>query len=192
MGKDDEQYMGYLAHEMTIMGILSAFCVAVPSLILDRLTSAASGELAEIWAAGEKFFWEGSMLMLLAAMLFYKQRSLLAFYYGRIAYGKELEDGPSAEFKSWKDMADSWTTWIPYQMAFWIAVAGVGVHALGFLSHSCPLVKECPWRWRLLPIAILAVWLVLLIFTHKDRPIQYQYNPWIDGWRRLTKRGTKK
>jgi hypothetical protein len=46
------------------------------------VASTDKGDLATIWYAGKNYFWIASALTLGSAALFYKQRSLLAFYYG--------------------------------------------------------------------------------------------------------------
>jgi zinc transporter ZupT len=186
MNKESDQYLGYLDKEMSIMGVLSAFCVAVPSLVLERLVSAAKeSELASIWSHGEMYFWIASVLMLVASALFYKQRSLLAFYYGRIVLGKPV-DGPSVpDLKGWEDWADSWTTWIPYNAGFWTGLAAGVEYVLAFLSHTCSSIRQSvcsPYAWA--PILALLVLLGVMVYFHWDRPIRYWGNPWIEGWNR--------
>ncbi len=39
MNDNAKHYLGYLDKEMNIMGVLSAFCVTVPALVLERLAS---------------------------------------------------------------------------------------------------------------------------------------------------------
>src|SRR6266542_7101379 len=79
-------YLDYLDKEMTIMGILSGFCVAVLALVVDKIALAKdSPSLASLWSRQENHWLIGLTALLLAALLFYLQRSYLAFYYGQIA-----------------------------------------------------------------------------------------------------------
>jgi hypothetical protein len=112
MSDETDGYLRYLGKEMNIMGILSTFCVAVPALFLERLASAAKDtDLAMIWSSGKTYFWIASALLLVSTALFYKQRSLLAFYYGRIALGEPPPRHVSVpDYETWADWADSWTT----------------------------------------------------------------------------------
>src|ERR1017187_1014520 len=185
MSQESEAYLGYLDREMTIMGILSAFCAAVPALILERLASAQGNELAEIWSRGEWFFWSASVLMLCSAALFYKQRSLLAFYYGRIALGKPLNGESASGLNVWKDLADSWTTWIPYQAGFGTGVAAAVEYAFAFLAYKHPCIREHDSCYECFVVLLLVAWLGLMVATHKDRSIRWQGNPWVDGIGRI-------
>src|SRR6266581_6587264 len=164
-GEDStNRYLEYLDKEMSIMGILSTFCVAVPALILERLASATAGELVTIWQAGERCFWTGSVLFLVAAALFYKQRSLLAFYYGRIALA-DSTDGVGAV--KWKECADSWTAWLPYHFGFWLGVAATVEYVIGFASQKYPTLRNnvC---WCAMPIVIAVFICALFAFIAKD------------------------
>lgn len=186
VNKESEQYLGYLDKEMSIMGVLSAFCVAVPSLVLERLVSASKeSELATIWSCGELYFWIASALMLIASALFYKQRSLLAFYYGRIALGKPVDDPPSPDLKRWEDWADSWVTWIPYNTGFWTGLAAAVEYVLAFLSRTCSSIHQSvrsPYAWS--PILGLLLLLFAMAYFHWDRPVRYWGNAWTEGWNR--------
>jgi hypothetical protein len=186
---ESEQYLGYLDKEMTIMGILSAFCVAVPSLVLERLTSAPKeSELVEIWSQGEYSFLVASILMLFSAALFYKQRSLLAFYYGRIALGKPLKGHPEPEFKDWKELADSWTTWIPYNAGVWTGVAAGFEYFSAFLAYKHPYFQKHASCCAFIVISALVVFLGGMLCVHMDRAVRLQDNPWIEGLNRLHKK----
>jgi hypothetical protein len=78
-------YLEYLDKEMTIMGILSTFCVAAAALVIDRVGSAEHdsffGGLAKSHIVQVLI---GSGLLILAGLYFYLQRSTLAFFYGSI------------------------------------------------------------------------------------------------------------
>jgi hypothetical protein len=179
--KSMDRYLGYLDKEMSIMGILSTFCVAVPALIVERLASANAGELLAIWQAGERFFWTGSVLFLVGVALFYKQRSLIAFYYGRIALADSTDGVGLAK---WKECADSWTAWLPYHFAFWLGVAATVEYVIGFASQAHPTLRSTMWS-SVMPVVIAVMICVAFAFVAKDRPIRFRDNPWL--WRLFDK-----
>ena len=126
MATDTKTYLEYLDKEMTIMGILSAVAIAAPAGILNALLGDKSTFKDQIWGAGPFFVLIGSVLCVLAAALFYKQRSLLAWYYGQMCLVQSLDDcSPLSErLREYMRAADSWETWIPYTLGFTALVAG--------------------------------------------------------------------
>ncbi|HEV3100507.1 MAG TPA: hypothetical protein VGY75_12405 [Candidatus Udaeobacter sp.] len=190
MNDGTDGYLGYLSKEMNIMGILSTFCVAVPALVLERLASAAKDtDLATIWTSGKTYFWIASALLLVSASLFYKQRSLLAFYYGRIALGEPpLPHVSVPDYKTWTDWADSWTTWIPYHAAFWVGVVAILEYVFALVSYKRASIQEHVCGYILLPTLVLAIGLIVMAIVHKDRPIRFSDNAWIVGINRMFKK----
>ena len=187
MSDENQQYLDYLDKEMSIMGILSTFCVGVPALVLERLASADKGDLAVIWCKGRNYFWIASALMLVSAALFYKQRSLLAFYYGRIALGVP----PPAEArncKTWKQLADSRTTYIPYNAAFWVGMGALMEYLFALISYQQPSVAENVCSYGLPPLLVLVIGLTIMAIVHKDRPILFSENFWKAGIDELLKK----
>src|SRR4051812_24717195 len=96
-------YLDYLDKEMTIMGILSTFCVIVSGGALDRIAGSDKAYFKDVWNNGSPYILLGSVFALLAALFFYLQRSLLAWYYGQIslcvAKGHEEQDSPKPRKK---------------------------------------------------------------------------------------------
>src|SRR5438034_7757175 len=79
-------YLDYLEKEMTIMGVLSAFCVAALSLALNQVLGAEKETAFHaIRDHGLPYMVLGSLFLLAGAWFFYRQRSLLAWFYGQIA-----------------------------------------------------------------------------------------------------------
>ncbi len=116
-------YLGYLDKEMTIMGILASFCVAVVALTLDKILGAKSSEdtiMTNIWKNGECFVLIASAMMLLAAYCFYRQRARLSWHYGQISLclAGVLKDMNEMDVQNWLKRADSWKTWCYYYTAF--------------------------------------------------------------------------
>jgi hypothetical protein len=112
-------YLEYLDKEMTIMGILSAFSVAVPALVIERIASAPNGTFLNLlWNSSRAQFWLSSGLMLLAASFFYIERASLAWHYGQTLISIAIPTYNSRNWKQWIKDADSWATWRPYDIAF--------------------------------------------------------------------------
>ena len=130
---DSKPYLDYLDKEMTIMGILSAFCVAAPAGILVTSIGKDSSVAAQFWASEKIFILAGSILSMLASAFFYKERSLLALYYGLISYAQTGVDGvtrSTSEEKAWLKEANSYATWWPYCCGFVLLFSGF-VYYLG-------------------------------------------------------------
>ena len=67
----------------------------------------------------------GLTLLLLATLSFYRQRSLLAWYYGQMA----LEDSghiTGQGLREWLQDADGWDTWMHYQRGFLLLAGAFG------------------------------------------------------------------
>jgi len=110
-------YLDYLKLEMSIMGILSTFAIAAVALALREVFSKDLSESVStaLWCGGVGWFIVfGTVLLLLAAILFYEQRSTLAWHSGRIIFA--LAHGDWVEARGTIDEANSWTTWRWY---FW-------------------------------------------------------------------------
>ena len=79
-------YLDYLDKEMTIQGILSAFCVAVGAAAFDRILGAkradASGLVANLQYFSAPFVLAAIIALITAALFFYLQRSKLAWLHG--------------------------------------------------------------------------------------------------------------
>jgi hypothetical protein len=180
-------YLDYLEKEMTIMGVLSAFCLGVLSFSLgtaNRVTAA--------YGNGPEFVIVGSVLLFAAAWLFYLERSHLAWLYGGIAMAAS-EPSIGGTVKGWLKEANSWAAWIPYRLAFGcLIVAGMeyGAALLGVLYPSLapgsfwrPIVVVVPVGFALL--LYLPWMLVLTKFRHANDPL-------VDAFKRYWRRGKVK
>jgi hypothetical protein len=183
-------YVEYLDKEMTIMGLLSAFSVATPGLVVQSMAgAAASSPLTIVWNAGPRYWIVGSAAMLLAALLFYRQRSRLAWYYGQLCLAR-TPNAPEVDEAILLRDADSWETWVLYRWAF--CALGVAVYIYGaalFLGVQKP-VPICSDFWTLwLPatvgaVAAVAQWWVLNQYALSDEP-------WRDALHLESKNSTK-
>jgi hypothetical protein len=127
---DVKPYLDYLDKEMTIQGILSAFCVATIGLVLDKVLGAdpkIASLLSTILMRGFAFVMLGSIAMALAALLFYLQRSYLARTYGDVASAAARNAAES----SWEPLplADE-IDWSSYQCGFAALTVAVFEYAL--------------------------------------------------------------
>jgi hypothetical protein len=139
---DPKVYLEYLDKEMTIMGILSTFCVLVIGLTVNGSLGAEKGEIKNLWVFGQWYVLGGSLWMLVAALFFYRQRSLLAYYYGQISLCHVK--GSSGEFDDVESAlldADAWVTWFFYQCAFASMIVGFVAYGLALVSLTVPLVR---------------------------------------------------
>ena len=173
---EQSRYLDYLDKEMTIMGILSTFCVAVIALVLDRVCGADKPTLfLTVRETQGHYLWPGTVAFSLAAALFYKQRSDLAWFYGQIALSLT---SPSVSGQSTDDLyrdADSWATWIPYRCAFTALAIGAVLLALAVLA-ACreePIPPPVVLALAIGVTAIQAVWIVILWrCKYEDDPIR--------------------
>ncbi len=172
-------YMDYLDKEMTIMGVLSAFCVLVAGGVLDRTAGAARDTaLFDLWRTAQTFLLVGSLLLILAALMFYAQRSHLAWYLGEISLALARGKDPGDLLQN----ADSWATWIRYRVAFALLGVGLVEYILAYLKYVGPsAISSGTWTHTtalsLTPVAIAAVvyvpWmLVLWRFGWAEEPLR--------------------
>jgi hypothetical protein len=144
---DPKYYLDYLDKEMTIMGILSAFCLAIVAVSVERIVSIDKGSVVynlatKVWSAGSVYLLTSSILVLIAAALFYKQRSLLAWFYGQVALESTLPDYTERNLKDWLKDADSWETWIPYTCAYWVLIAAIIEFILAVSAATCDWLQR--------------------------------------------------
>ena len=131
-----KRYLEYLDKEMTIKGIMSVFCVSVAGLVAKTILginpqNATTKILSDVlWTNGSDYILAGAACLLAAALCFYLQRSLLAWYYGQLC----LSDSKGKNPTELLDNADSWATWIRYRWAFVFAT-------LGFVYLGIPLLQ---------------------------------------------------
>ncbi|HEY7555072.1 MAG TPA: hypothetical protein VIH18_09715 [Candidatus Binatia bacterium] len=186
MPMDPKPYLEYLEKEMTIMGLLSAFSVALASFATERIVSAEKLFLHDLWLAGRDHVLAGGAMAVLAACFFYLQRSHLAWYYGQIALAHTRGSETPVPLEDWLTWADSWETWVRYQTGFialTLSFASNGYAVAATLSPSIRLISRQLSLWMPLLVALVVVvtrWYVLSRFGEEDRP----FTAW---WRTLRK-----
>jgi hypothetical protein len=170
-------YLAYLDKEMTIMGILSTFCVAVIALMVDRVGSAESSKYTLFRTVREYYHplaTVGSIWLLLSAGLFYMQRSHLAWICGQLSLSIETADITKGTAEDWLLEADAWRTWIRYQAAFvclWLGFFGYGLAFFGAATHN-----TIPYQYLWIPPtvtwAIAIPYFVILWHSDSDTPVR--------------------
>jgi hypothetical protein len=182
---DPKPYLDYLDKEMAIMGLLSTFCVLVIGLTVNSSLSAERGELKNVWPYGHWYLLGGSFWTLIAALLFYRQRSLLAYYYGQIALCHV--QGSAGEFENVESAmldADAWITWFFYQCGFACLIAGFVNYGIALLSLTVPGVRDPTAIWSLalaggVVVLAFAVWNYRRLRAVDEDPRERRRSGWI-------------
>jgi hypothetical protein len=177
-------YVEYLDKEMTIMGVLSAFTVAGAALTLDRTLGAKDAPLlSALWSDSSSFLVLGAGSLFLGALEFYRQRSLLAYYYGQILLSRTPLEYVHGTWLSLLEDADAWDAWSHYKNGFAFLTAGFVYYLIAVLAAATrwqPLrTSWLPW---ILPLAIA----VFVVALQSIVAAKYKYSdtPWKDFFRR--------
>jgi uncharacterized protein (DUF983 family) len=172
-------YCDYLDKEMTIMGLLSAFAVGVPAVVLDRTAGAdtsTQAALAAVWSDQRVPLGAGSLAFVLAALFFYRQRSLLAYYVGQLRFSQTDACYKGMTAKGLLEDADSWATWVHYQTAFVLLTLGFIFY--GFAFYAPLWLRLSSWRTVVILSVVAALYAVLNAFVMTR--YRYHDNPWVD------------
>lgn len=180
-------FVDYLDKEMNIMGILSVFCVAVSALVLDRTGGAAqTSPFAAAWHHSALLIVSGAFLGFVAALFFYWQRSLLAWYAGQLALAETTDATETVRARLQE--ADGWDTWINYRLGF-VSLYGAFLWIASAVSRELlPTMMRIRQRWFIgvvLCIVIISSVLTRYIFT-KYR--SEDDSPWNAFWGSLRKK----
>ncbi len=173
----DTNYLVYLDKEMTIMGILSTFCVAVVALVLDRTCGAEPSKqtvFSVLWSQERLYVLLGSIFFGLGASLFYMQRSALAWFYGQIALSMDMPAIGGRSVQEWHEDADSWATWNPYQGAFTAVGIGSSMYLVALLEGSGTLHISTWLVWAGVAVTLIVQSVRMAIFRrykYDDDPI---------------------
>jgi len=178
---DPKGYLEYLDKEMTIMGLLSAFAVAVTSFATERTLNAEKGFLNQIAAIGKLHVLAGAASALLAALFFYLQRSHLAWYYGQTTLAQARGASSPASVEDWLTWSDGWDGWLSYQTGFAVLTLSIFYYAYAVAETLFQkLSTVSPLNSILLPFLAVVViestrWYVLKAFPQEDRPYEAWY-----------------
>jgi hypothetical protein len=172
-------YLDYLDKEMTIEGILSAFCAAVGGVAFDRVLAVradgASSFVGQLQEFSYPFVLAAITGLVTAALFFYLQRSVLAWHYGEISFAvaTELAGGMgqagNAAILGNLDDAHSWSAWNRYKYG-WSFLAVTAVEIL--LALFCAINRSSlrgHWLVAGLPFVVAAVVDLFLLIVMKRR-----------------------
>jgi hypothetical protein len=174
--QDPKPYLDYLDKEMTIMGILSTFCVAIVALSTERIVSISPDSIAHCFvstliAKGSWYLIASSILVLVAAAWFYKERSQLAWFYGQIALESTIPNYTERRIEDWLKQVDSWEEWIPYTFAYWILIAAIVESLLAIFAMSCASFERFQFVFAIGIIVLLLPWLLWI----RRNSIKFKY-----------------
>jgi hypothetical protein len=171
--EDVKIYLEYLDKEMTIMGVLSTFCVAAVALIIDKVNTADKPDLyGELATMHPVQVYLGCALLLIAGLCFYLQRSRLAHYYSSICISIVNKDATEWDTKRWLTEVYTFYAWMRYRVGFQI-LALVPI----IFGHAVyqSIYKTCDPHWRT-EYAIIIVVEGLMSF-HNFIYFVYRYDP---------------
>jgi len=180
-------YLEYLDKEMTIMGILSTFCVAGASLAIERTAGAEkTSYLAMIWAHNMGNVVFGSSLLMTAGLFFYLQRSHLAHLYGSICISIARPESHYWDTKRWLLEAYSWAAWLHYRFGFMSLTLAVIVFFDIILRNAYPGFPSAAMWFVFVPVILvfLANYLVLTTYRYENEPrAAFSFKTFVDDWR---------
>jgi hypothetical protein len=134
---DAKPLLDYLDKEGNVMGLLSVFCVGTAALLLERLTGASPNTyLTRVWESGRTYVFIGSVLLLLAAAMFYRQRSTLLWVHGLLALAIARSHPPDEYFET----VEEWVFWSEYKAAWTCAIVAFVHVACAVISPLCPVI----------------------------------------------------
>jgi hypothetical protein len=175
-------YLDYLDKEMTIEGILSAFCVAVGAAAFDRVLGAKSDTASSLVKALQDFSYPYVLAaiigLMVAALFFYLQRSVLAWLYGQISLRVTCEmhnittEADTTSFRAWLDIGDSWSLWNRYKFGWsFLAVTAVEVLVALFFSISRRSLPSARWLIAGIPflLATIVDLFILYVMSSRDK-----------------------
>jgi hypothetical protein len=172
-------YLDYLDKEMTIEGILSAFCVAVGGVAFDRVLAVkaegASPFVGQLQEFSYPFVLAAIAGLVTAALFFYLQRSALAWHYGEISFAVATElaggtgEGGNAAILGNLNDAHSWSAWNRYKFGWsFLAVTAVEILLALFCAVSRSSLRG-HWFVAGLPFVVAAVVDLFLSIVMKRR-----------------------
>lgn len=180
-------YLDYLEKEMNLMGILSAFCILTVGLTLKEIIESTNVNVnAMLRSPTNWYIIIGSSALAVAALLFYCERSCLAWYHGQISLAAKYAELTGKPLKEWLKDADSWKTWNCYHWAF--PLLGIGlleyflalvqcVLAVGsFVSMLLRSGIAADANFSIFILAVLFIWRYVAIYSarpYEDSPFTF-------------------
>jgi hypothetical protein len=185
---DPDKYLKYLDKEMTIMGVLSVFSVGFAALPLERIVNATEPSfLHQMWLSGRDHLLIGSALSLLAAVVFYLERSWLAGLYGQIALAHVRGNTGEYTVEDWLDEADRRDTWLSYQN-------GCIMLTVAMLSYGYAVI-EARWgiaarvcRWWSMVLPLLVAVSIIAFRWYVQTKFAESWHPFKEWWESISRK----
>lgn len=165
-----QSYVEYLEKESTLVGLLATFAIGAGALILQATLGAKDlTRAAKLWEVAGGYLSASSALCVTAAVAFFRQRSLLAYYVGQLALAQALGSAPT-EWQSDKPLttselllkANAWSTWFWYQTGWVFLTAAAAAFVSAVLTIPLPLFASPSWQFFVaLTLALCATMIVM-------------------------------
>lgn len=180
--KDDlKTYLDYLDKEMTIMGILSSFCILTMGFVTEKLFFPDKDSLYKFWQTANVLCMLGLSGLLFAALSFYRQRSLLAWYYGQLSLYKAK--GDEDEVRNLLTDSDAWYNWKWYQAGFGcLTLAFLELGAVG-LSSVHPFIGKYEIAIATCILFVCGIGTSFFIIAYARYP--YEEKPFLLLWKNI-------
>src|SRR5262249_2008963 len=140
-----------------------------------------STELAQLWSEGHSQWLLGSAAILLAAFLFYRQRSHLSWYYGQIALAQVRKNTDEESVSSWLTDADSWETWLYYREGFVSLLFGFFQFAVAVIQQEFEMIFCHAFTFWLPAIGCIGA---CVLQRHVLTKFRYDEDPWVTWWKK--------
>jgi hypothetical protein len=173
-------YLNYLDKEMTIEGILSAFCVAVGGVAFDRVLGVradnASSLVGQLQIFSYFFVLAAIVGLLTAALFFYLQRSTLAWHYGEISFAVTTAlAGGAGEARATSlleslDDAHSWSAWNRYKFGWSFLAVTAGEILLSLFCAVNRVNLSGHWVIASVPFVVAGIvdWMISIVMKRRD------------------------
>ncbi len=171
------------------MGILSTFCVAAASLVVDRVGSAEKDTFfRRLYEADGVAVFVGSGSLVAAGLCFYLQRSRLAHFYGGISMNLAETGNHKWTIDEWLKEAYSWHTWLRYRTGFTFLMFASVVYSHAIYRTVLPDSATLNWLMATVLglIAVDASCRAVVLSTHryKNEPYKaFRFRGFLTDWR---------
>jgi hypothetical protein len=177
--QDVNWYRDYLEKEMTIMGVLSAFSIAVAGFVAKDFADAKFEISRPPWDHWQ-FVVLGCGLFITAAAAFYHERSLLAWYSGQLALKQVDATWPTQSLRDWLLEVDGWSAWIPYRVGFGALIVGGIYFAMAISQPAVTMFRI--WLPVGAFVVLYACWMRLLYVYSLDEEPWTEFKSSKDRW----------
>lgn len=169
------------------MGILSTFCIIALGVVTEKLLYPSADAVFRFWKDTPRLCEAGLGGFLLSGLSFYRQRSLLAWYYGQLCLYQAQEDGE--QVNEILANSDAWYNWRWYQAGFGFLTLAFVQLGLAVTGTFMPFIVHHELQFGSLGIVIVGVSFGGRIYAYKKYPLDDR--PIVSLWRRILRFGPK-